>query len=144
MNKAEKEGTIFNMVAGKMLEKGSLGDSWRDSNSVLQTAWAKALGLNRAWIIERPRRGLSVRSKGRVRKREKEGEEGRWYGSPGSCSPAPRLQGLQPPDLLPPAFLVLFQAPDLLQEPASLLSQAYNLLISIPVILSPPHQGTPL
>lgn len=57
MNKAEKEGTTLNMVAGEVLEKGSLGDSWRDSNSVLQTAWAKALGLNRAWIVERPLRG---------------------------------------------------------------------------------------
>ena len=53
-----------------MLEKGSLGDSWRDSNSVLQTPWAKALGLNRACIVERPVRGLHVRSKGTVGKRE--------------------------------------------------------------------------
>lgn len=55
----------------------------------------------------------------------------------------PRPQALQPPNL-PPPFLVLFQAPDLLQEPASLLPQAHNLLVSIPVILSPPHQGTAL
>lgn len=59
------------MVAGEMLEKGSLGDSWRDSNSVLQTPWAKALGLNRACIVERPVRGLHVRSKGTVGKRER-------------------------------------------------------------------------
>lgn len=69
MKEAEKEGTISNMVAGEMLEKGSLGDSWRDSNSVLQTPWAKALGLNRACIVERPVRGLHVRSKGTVGKR---------------------------------------------------------------------------
>jgi hypothetical protein len=30
MKEAEKEGTISNMVAGEMLEKGSLGDSWRE------------------------------------------------------------------------------------------------------------------
>lgn len=118
-----------------MLEKGSLGDSWKDSNSVLQTAWAKALGLNRAWIDERTVRGLSVRSKGTVRKRG-------WCGTPGNCSPTRRLQ--EPPNLLPPPFLVLFQAPDLLQEPASLLSQTHNLLISILVVLCPPHKGTPL
>lgn len=69
MNEAEEEGTILNMVAGEVLEEGSLGDSWGNSSSVLQTAWAKALGLNRAWIVERPMRGLSVRSKGTVRKR---------------------------------------------------------------------------
>lgn len=57
MKDAEKEGAILNMVAGVMLEEGSLGDGWRDSSSVLQTAWAKALGLDRACTVERPVRG---------------------------------------------------------------------------------------
>lgn len=130
------------MVAGEMLEKGSLGDSWRDSNSVLQIPGAKTLGLNRAWIVERPVRGLRVRIKGTMGKRGR--RKGRKVGGTASQGIAPRLQGLQPPHLLHPPFLVLFQGPDLLQEAASLLSQAHDLLISIPIILSPPHQGTPL
>lgn len=63
-----------------------------------------------------------------------------WYGFPGSCSPT-QTADPSAPHLLPFSLLVLFQAPDLLQEPASLLPQAHDLLVSILVVLSPGTSG---
>lgn len=73
-----------------------------------------------------------------------ETEEGRWEKSRGIFMPALTPPGLgptpkswRPPNLLLPPFLVLFQAPDLLQEAAPLLAQPHDLLIGISIVLFP-------
>lgn len=57
------------------------------------------------------------------------------------CKTAPHARLSLAPHLLLPPFLVLLQAPDLLQQAAPLLSQPHDLLIGISVILCPPPQG---
>lgn len=116
--------------------------------SVRRCSWQQAQHMQRSWgrtmqgVLEKELKRPVWLDQSESVGREGRGREERQRSLLPRVAPVPGL-GLAPapvspaPHLLLPLFLVLFQAPDLLQKAAPLLSQPHDLLIGILIILSP-------